>query len=144
MNILDTRYFVLLDPTLGAREVYDTRVRLFPALNSLYTVTPYNEVLQLQVFSREFANIPRAYFIERLWVALLRFFVLQPISCRWSKFSYSKRALICKWWKIYWEAFSVFNHFHDIALCERLKTYLNYRSIFKVIFFVLNLLSLAD
>ena len=33
INILGTRYFVLLNATLGARQVYDTSVRLiFPAL----------------------------------------------------------------------------------------------------------------
>ena len=35
INILGTRYFVLLDANLGARQAHDTSVRLiFPALQS--------------------------------------------------------------------------------------------------------------
>ena len=35
MNILDARYLFLLDATFGARQAYDTSMRLiFPALQS--------------------------------------------------------------------------------------------------------------
>ena len=38
MNILSTRNFVLLDPTLGARQAHDTSVRLiFPAMFFKYS-----------------------------------------------------------------------------------------------------------
>ena len=73
----------------------------------------------------------------QLWLALLRFFVLRLISCRWSsKFSTSKGGLSCNWWEIYLEDFSVFDHFCDIAPFKRFKTYLSCRCIPNVFAFV--------